>query len=395
MTDTRTPTAEAHTAARQRLVDALRDGGHIQSPAVEEAFRQVPRHVFVPTASLEDAYADKVVSIKDDEDGRSLSCASQPRVVAMMLEQAQIEPGMRVLELGTGTGYNAALIAHLVGPQGRVVTIDVDQDLTDNATAHLTAAGAGNVEVVLGDGALGHEAGAPYDRIIATVGSHRIPAAWVLQLAPHGRLIAPVRIAGDVSRSIAVEFEGGKWVSVDSQLSTFMPLRDSVGDDTRAYVPVTADGRVTVQANQEQTITPEQVTGVLDEPATSVWTGVAIGGMEPRDGLWLRLAVKLDNSLSRMNASRAAIDSGLVSPGLPWGDMASVAANGRGLAYLTSRRVPDEKNLWEFGVIGHGEAGQRLAERMAAEIRAWDRTLDVSFELSLHGQETVLRPMWS
>ncbi|KOX17116.1 ubiquinone biosynthesis methyltransferase UbiE [Nocardiopsis sp. NRRL B-16309] len=394
MTDTTAPTSEAINHARQALADQLRDGDHIQSPAVEAAFREVPRHVFVPNASLEDAYADKVVSIKDDEDGRSLSCASQPRIVAMMLEQAQIEPGMRVLELGTGTGYNAALMAHVVGPDGHVVTIDVDQDLTDNAAAHLTAAGVGNVEVVLGDGALGHETGAPYDRIIATVGSHRIPAAWARQLAPQGRLVAPVRIAGDVSRSIVFESMGSKWVSVDSQLSTFMPLRDSVGDDTRAYIPVTADGTVTLQANQEQTISPENVMGVLDEPATTVWTGVSIGGMEPRDGLWLRLALKLDNSLSRMNASRAAVDSGLVSPGLPWGDMASVAVEGRGLAYLTARRVPDEKNLWEFGVIGHGEAGQRLAERMAAEIRAWDRAVDVSFELSLDGEETVLRPVW-
>ncbi|MEV2276928.1 methyltransferase, FxLD system [Nocardiopsis sp. NPDC049922] len=393
MTGTTTPTDDA--AARQALVDQLRHGGHVRTARVAEAFRTVPRHAFVPNAPLEDAYAPRMtVSIKDNDDGRSISCASAPRIVAMMLEQAALEPGMRVLELGTGTGYNAGLLAHLVGPTGRVVTIDVDSDVTDHATDRLKDNGVDNVRVVLGDGALGHADGAPYDRIIATVGSHQIPAAWVHQLADDGRLIAPVRIAGDVNRSIVFERDGDRWVSVDSELATFMPLRDSIGDDTRTYVPVAEGGTVTIQANKEQHITPEQVTGVLEEAAVTVWTGVTIGGREPRDGLWLRLALTLDNSLSRMNVSRAVIDSGLVTPGLPWGDMASVPATGRGLSYLTARKVPDQKNVWELGVIGHGEAGHQLAERMGSEIRDWDRHADVTFELILDGEETTLTPLW-
>ncbi|WP_394329286.1 methyltransferase, FxLD system [Nocardiopsis sp. CNR-923] len=395
MTDTTTPTADAATAARHALVDQLRSQGHIHTTRVAKTFRAVPRHTFVPNAPLEDAYAPGMtVSIKDNDDGRSISCASAPRIVAMMLEQAALEPGMRVLELGTGTGYNAALLAHLVGPTGQVVTIDVDPDVTDHATDRLKDTRVDNAQVVLGDGALGHPDGAPYDRIIATVGSHQIPAAWVNQLADDGRLIAPVRIAGDVNRSIVFERDGDHWVSVDSELATFMPLRDSIGDDTRTYVPVTEDGAVTIQANTEQHITPEQVTGVLDETAVTVWTGVTIGGMEPRDGLWLRLALALGNSLSRMNVARAAVDSGLVTPGLPWGDMASVPTSGRGLAYLTARRSPGQKNVWEFGVIGHAPEGQQLAEHMAAEIRGWDRNLEVSFKLTLDGEETVLTPLW-
>ncbi|MFB1049316.1 methyltransferase, FxLD system, partial [Streptomyces chrestomyceticus] len=83
--------------------------------------RTVPRHVFVPDASLEDAYANAPVHIKYDTDGTSISCASQPGVVALMLDQLDVRPGQRVLELGAGTGYNAGLLAHLVGASGHVI----------------------------------------------------------------------------------------------------------------------------------------------------------------------------------------------------------------------------------------------------------------------------------
>ena len=97
----------------------------------------MPRHLFVPDASLKDAYANATVSIKDDADGTSISSASQPAVVGLMLEQLQPEEGEKILELGAGTGYNAGLLARLVGDSGHVTTIDVDDDLVDGARAHL------------------------------------------------------------------------------------------------------------------------------------------------------------------------------------------------------------------------------------------------------------------
>ncbi|WP_369974880.1 methyltransferase domain-containing protein [Thermobifida halotolerans] len=176
------------------MVDRLCADGVVRSAAVEAALRRVPRHLFVPGTSLEEAYADEAVHTKHDPaTGVSVSAASQPRIVAMMLEQLQAAPGMRVLELGAGTGYNAALLAALVGPEGRVTTVDVDDDLVTGARDHLAAAGAPNVEVVLGDGALGHPDSAPYDRIIATVGAYEVPTAWLEQLAPGGRLVVPLR----------------------------------------------------------------------------------------------------------------------------------------------------------------------------------------------------------
>ncbi|MFB6679925.1 methyltransferase domain-containing protein, partial [Streptomyces sp. NPDC056390] len=171
-TDTLTASEAEAERLRNALVDKIQADGHARTPAVETALRAVPRHRFVPQAPLADAYANATVNIKYDTDRVPVSCASQPDIVALMLDQLQAQPGERVLELGAGTGYNAALIGHLVGPDGRVTTIDVDDDLVEGARTRLAATGFTNVEVLTGDGALGHAEGAPYDRIIATVGAH-------------------------------------------------------------------------------------------------------------------------------------------------------------------------------------------------------------------------------
>jgi protein-L-isoaspartate(D-aspartate) O-methyltransferase len=202
---------------RNLLVDQLREQGTVAAERVEAALRAVPRHVFVPTAPLEEAYADQAVYTKQDDSGVSISAASQPTVVAMMLEQLQVERGHRILELGAGTGYNAALLGHLVGEDGHVTTVDVDDDLVQGARAGLAAAGVRNVDVLLGDGALGHPDGAPYDRVIATVGAGDLPPTWLEQLAPNGLIVVPLRLRGGVSRSIAFAYEEGRWLSRSNQ----------------------------------------------------------------------------------------------------------------------------------------------------------------------------------
>ncbi|TDQ54380.1 methyltransferase, FxLD system [Actinorugispora endophytica] len=387
MTDPARTTADTEETAgllRTTLVDQLCANGAITTPAVEEAFRAVPRHRFVPDAPLEQAYANQTVSIKDNETGASISCASQPGIVALMLEQAALEPGMRVLELGAGTGYNAALLGRLVGPSGTVTTIDVDADLVEGARTRLRDVDTTNVDVLLGDGALGHPDGAPYDRIIATVGSHAVPEAWVGQLAPTGRLVAPVRIAGDVSRSIVFQPGKGRCTSVDSQLCTFIPLRGGIGDDSRRVLNVTGDGAVRLQSNQEQRIDPRQVCGVLDQPSETVWTGVDFGGMQSHDGMWLWLALTLDNAVSRMPVDKTAVAGGLVAPSLGWGTMASVPTTGPGLAYLTARPIETPQGRrYEMGVVGHAPAGHELARRMAEQITVWEPRRDQQLGFTL------------
>jgi protein-L-isoaspartate(D-aspartate) O-methyltransferase len=378
-----TPMGKPEEAQRLRsqLVDDLRQQGHVSDERVAAAVGAVPRHLFVPDATLQDAYANTQVHTKHDEGGTSISCASLPSVVTMMLQQLDLTPGQRVLEVGAGTGYNAALLAHLTSPGGHVTTIDVDDDIVAQARVHLADAGIGNVEVVRGDGAAGHRPGALYDRITATVGAYDIPLAWLAQLAPAGRLVVPVRIAGDASRSLALERQYDHWASVDVQMCTFMPLRDSAASDPRRVLDLTGDGAVTLQANQDQHIDAVALHGVLDEEKHEVWTGVTFGSSQSFGDIWLWLACALENSLSRMPVTRAAVESGLVAPMLPWGSMATAAVDERGLAYLTRRPF---EGRYEIGVISHAKAGHLAAEQMAAEVTAWQTFRDGEVHVSLY-----------
>jgi len=215
---------DAAPARHWALIDALRDAGHITTPRVEAAFRAIPRHIFLPDAPLETVYANDAIPTKK-RDGVAISSSSQPTVMAVMLEQLDLQRGQRVLEIGAGTGYNAALMAHIVGGAGRVVAIDIDDDIVADARAHVAAAGVDNVEVVRGDGADGYPAAAPYDRIILTVGAWDIAPAWVAQLEHGGRLLLPLALQGNVQKLVAFERAGDHLVSVSVRDGGFMPLR--------------------------------------------------------------------------------------------------------------------------------------------------------------------------
>ncbi|EHR53483.1 protein-L-isoaspartate(D-aspartate) O-methyltransferase [Saccharomonospora amisosensis] len=365
---------------RAQLADRLVKDGTIRTDAIEAAFRRVPRHLFLPDVALAEAYADEPVYTKYQGDGTRISAASQPKIVAMMLEQLGIQPGERLLELGAATGYNAALMATLTGPSGHVTTVDIDEDLVTSAREHLAAAGNDNVEAVAADGALGHPETAPFDRIIATVGAHEVPAAWLDQLAPGGRLVAPVRLRGCASRSIVFERDQDGWSSLGSEMAIFMPLR-GLGDDARRVLDLTgtglSPGDVTLQTHKDNNhaTDPDALAGVFDTPAHEVWTGVHFVPMESFEWLDLWLACHLPNPLMRMEVAPAAKDSGLVRPMFPSVAMATTAADGS-LAYLTIRPAepgPDGGRRYEAGVIGHGIGGQELAKQVATEIATWDR----------------------
>jgi protein-L-isoaspartate(D-aspartate) O-methyltransferase len=361
---------------RAKLTDRLVKDGTVHTDAVEAALRQVPRHLFLPDVPLADAYADEPVYIKHEGDGTRISAASQPTIVAMMLEQLGIQAGERLLELGAATGYNAALMATLAGPIGHVTTIDIDEDLVAGAREHLAAAGIDNVEAVVADGALGHPVTAPFDRVIATVGAHEIPAAWLDQLAPGGRLVAPVRLRGCASRSIVFERDHNGWSSSGSQLAIFMPLR-GLGDDARRVLDLTGTGEVTLQTHKDNNhaTDPDTLVGVFDGPSQDLWTGVHFVPMESFEWLDLWLACHLPSPLMRMEVASTAKDSGLVRPMFPSVAMATTAADGS-LAYLTIRAGepdPDGGRRYEVGVIGHGPNAQELATQVANEITTWDK----------------------
>ncbi|KAF3470055.1 methyltransferase, FxLD system [Streptomyces sp. Tu 3180] len=380
-------TTEASSAdhLRSQLIDHLVEKGCVRTPRVEEAMRTVPRHLFVPGVPLEKAYSNAPVNTKLDASGISISCASQPDIVAMMLEQLDVEPGQRILELGAGTGFNAGLLGYLVGEKGHVTTLDVDQDIVDGARAGLAAAGIDNVEVILGDGAVGHASNAPYDRIEATVGAHAMPHAWLEQLAPGGRLLTPLRLRGSVSRSIAFENHAGSWRSVGSQMNTFMPLRQGIASDPRVLVPLDPDDTVTLVTNGDQQVDADALSDIFHQPRTEVWTDVTFRGPESAEYLELWLTCAMPNGLSRMPAKDEAIEKGLVTAPYP---SSTAVFEGGTLTYLTRRpyakKASDGAALYEFGVIGHGPDREALAGDVADQIRTWDRdfrTLDVGFEI--------------
>ena len=183
---------------RNALVDTLKAEGHVKSYEIERVLRAVPRHMFIPWLEPEDAYRGTGGAIVDpDTTPETLSTVSQPAAVAMMLAGFDVRPGMKVLEIGAGSGYNAALLALLTGETGHVVTVDIEDFLVEKARRNLAAIGFEGVEVVHGDGAFGHLPGAPYDRIVATVGLPDIPAAWPEQLAQDGKIVVPLHLAGE------------------------------------------------------------------------------------------------------------------------------------------------------------------------------------------------------
>lgn len=379
-----TPKADAERL-RNALVDTIRESGYARTLAVETALRTVPRHLFVPDAPLEDAYANTTVNIKYDTDGMSISCASQPGIVAQMLDQLEARPGERILELGAGTGYNAGLLAYLVGETGHVTTIDVDDDLVEGAREHLDAAGFTNVEALTRDGALGHAEGAPYDRIIATVGAHGVPHAWLQQLAPGGRLLVPQRLKGAVSRSIAYEQCDGRWTSVSSKMNTFMPLRRGIADDDRRAIPLSTDGTVRLQIPGGQHIDADALAGVLDQPRTEEWTGMMVRAMESPEWMELFVSCSLPSGLTRMLFPQEAKGTVLTEDPYP----SSTAAVDKGAITYLARRLSEKKTpeggkLWEFGVIGHGPGSDELAAKVADAIRTWDREFrdrEATFEI--------------
>jgi protein-L-isoaspartate(D-aspartate) O-methyltransferase len=218
---------------RRGLVAELEAAGQITTPSVRRAFLEVPRELFVPefaaSEGLEAVYRDEAIITRQDEHGAPTSSSSQPAIMALMLERLDLSEGQRVLEVGAGTGYNAALLSQIVGPRGRVVSIELDRERSRRARRALAEAGS-KVRVVCRDGRSGFAEAAPYDRIIVTASTHELPQAWWQQLAPTGLLEAPLRLTADGAQAIpTLRKEGRTLRSISVLCGGFMPLRGTDG----------------------------------------------------------------------------------------------------------------------------------------------------------------------
>jgi protein-L-isoaspartate(D-aspartate) O-methyltransferase len=237
--------------------------------AWREAFEQTPRHLFLPQVPVEDAYVNDAVVIQQRHaeitGGGQLvlatSSASEPGVVATMLDRLEARPGMRVLEIGTGTGYNTALLCHRLGDRN-VASIDIDPELVDNARAVLATLSYAPT-LAAGDGNHGLPDGAPYDAILATCAVAHIPPAWIDQLTGSGRIVAPAVGPGHgllILTKTAPDEVTGRF---DSSHAAFMPLRDrpdnplapgrTLGFDRRIpyYGTTDVDPRIVADADRD------------------------------------------------------------------------------------------------------------------------------------------------
>ena len=238
---------------RRQLADALVAGGAVRSPWLRRAFEDIPREVFVPRFYhrsqsgqkvlvegtdpaqreqwLRGVYTDEALTTQltpapdlVDPAGAPTSSSSMPTVMAGMLEALDLQPGHRILEIGTGTGYNAALLCHRVGASN-VTSVELDPALAD-AARHALAELSLHPRVHAGNGAAGLAAAAPFDRIIVTASTGHVPPAWISQLTPTGTIVVDLRggLTGCLLRLTVTEPDvvQGSFVNLPG---AFMPLR--------------------------------------------------------------------------------------------------------------------------------------------------------------------------
>ena len=359
-------------ALHRRFVDGLAHRGVLASPHVETAFRSVPRHRFLPGVTGEEAYRDRVIVTKA-EGGVPVSASSQPSFMAVMLQQLALAPGHRVLEIGTGTGYNAALMAEIVGPTGHVVSVDVDGSIAAQARVCLDAAGYRAVEVVHADGALGHAASAPYDRVIVTVGAWDIPPALREQLRSGGRLVIPLSIRGP-QRSIAFERVGARLIGksmADCDFSTSL-RGDFAGPTTRLRIP--GDEEVWVWFDGARDVDPATIARRLSAPGRDRPSGHAARVGEIFGGLYLWLALNDGGFVQVGSTGAAKLPCVLNLPGKL--SMTAGLLDSSGLAVLgygehSGATSLDDRRVLSVCVRGFGDDGG-LGDRLIELVSAWN-----------------------
>ena len=221
---------------RNQLIAQVVQRGTLSSDSTIAAMHKVPRHIFVPDVPIQTAYEDRVVVTREQQ-GEVTSTLSQPSAVGRMLEDLQVSPGMRVLEIGTGTGYNAALLAELTGDPTLVTTVEIDRHMVDRAEQSLDVAGYHGIEVLCADG-LTFTGSILFDRIEVSVEAPFIAPGWVKSLRDQGLLLLPLSLKGQRYFTPALrKYSNYLRAESDSGCSFLAMFRDCDSGDTTFRVP--------------------------------------------------------------------------------------------------------------------------------------------------------------
>ncbi len=366
-------------ALRRSLVDQLKSRGLATTPQIEGAFLAVPRHLFVPGTDIEAAYNDTFVVTKKQDEVPISSC-SQPSITALMLDMLGLQPGQRVLEIGAGTGYAAALMAHIVGDSGQVFTVDLDEDIVEGAREHLASAGVSNVQVICADGGLGWSEDGPYDRIILTVGAARFSPAFIEQLRPGGRMVIPFDLTPFRSELtpfpdeilLALERTDNSLQSVLIRPSFFMGLRGAMA--VTPVQPLSLNDTSTLSCVTTQTVQSEAAREAFVRPfqdeATEVYTSSQeLGGLRLwlalRDPRFCELYIK-GEQLEKEAFPRLFRPSDTFAATMGFYQNGSWAL----LQFSEEDLPPEPKRPLRLGVRLFGEK-RELAQRLKEEIALW------------------------
>ncbi len=289
------------------------------------------------------------------------------------------------MEIGTGTGYNAGLMKHLVGDSGMVATIDIDENLVESAREHLRSAGLDRVNVICGDGGLGYADNAPYDRIILTVGAWDIATAWWKQLKPGGRLLLPLEIKGVIQKSVGFDKRDDHLESVSVKDCGFMTLRGAFAkpQDSLSLFSLGPEPGLSISVNDGVKVNGDVVYGLLSGPSEDQPSGihanpgeVVFGGL----ALWLSLR---EPGLCGLSAEGQLAERGIVPCFLAIRAIQKVCGTigllgDEGLCLFvrppgsdSSSEQPDISQPSELFVRSYG-SGTEIAKRLIEQTRAWD-----------------------
>ena len=334
---------------RARMIATLRERGILRGGEIERAFTEVPRHLFLPGVPLEKVYSGDVIPTKHDANGAPISSSSEVAVMVCMIEMLELHSGQRVLEIGAGTGYNAAILATLAGAHGSVTTVELDAAFADEAREHLAAARFARVRVVTADGWDGDPGRGSFDRVILTASARDVSPPWIEQLVDDGRLVLPLATEPGPQILVAFRKDGDDLVSTSTRAGGFMPLR---GGHATAPDAVSI-GQYDVEPRRVAAAAEDALREILSHPP------VISVGAPLRYEHYAMLALAESDCVSVRRRGQQGFAVGLID----------VAAPGLALVEMSGSAVGGP--LTHLVTFGSPRAAERLRERIA-EITAID-----------------------